>query len=880
MTPGYLAYLDAFARAYPLRAELAFQECTTTLTASLDKHDKHELRSKLCRELSNRGRGRSHDLIGALVTDAWIGDNDARSVHLASHVQRWAKRMLQPVGRGVSVRAHNGDGGRESHHARAVLAWRWASLMVPRALLVGAVVGDARGANVALATPRLEAALRDAPWAELHIHAGASVDFDSWWVEHLARPEREKAAKHKVLGADAHSALRVAALLRIVLHGCMERGLGVCELLAWLRKGAASPDQTAFDAIEGVLYEAEQGCIVDNGLSTHVDSLARALNLNRVGWEAARLDMQDGDELLAEVTLVRRYYASPNHKASLPINKLFWQYQRLRQAFFSRLVPEPRIGGLAEFKEHYGRIDDLATPRTPILVRAWDVERHGINLHALEVRPAMPRARRYASAASWAKGAIQVIGKVQMAGGTVPEMGIILSFLKRPHCDGIGGSEQGQQGVRYGDYIHALQVQSRSMVELFEKVPALLTIVRGIDMASHELQAPSWVMAPFLRQIREASCHAAAAMAEGTYEGIPTMRVTAHAGEDFHGPMDGIRRIDELLTSGTLRDGDRIGHGLALGLNVRSYHHPFHEPREERLFDLLWEIELAERGKLTVSGSRLLKTKRRVQDLLGEHYAKLGYEKVYELPRQLLDEERLKIAGVYAPIAKPFEEPLKYYLTDPDFLAWGRLPVLVTYGEDDFEVAEQAQRVVRAEVARREIVVEANPTSNLILADLDALTDHPMMTLAPLNPALGDEDRVAVAICDDDPISFASCLSDEVAYTYAALREQSGASSEQALAWIERARELGMRARFTVPESRSLERMKGLLDELELRWPNAGVKNTGSPVSVCCPHGCGNKSAHRVGATSSGTSPFQCSNCRRWFQIVYSHGQIESVERG
>lgn len=47
----------------------------------------------------------------------------------------------------------------------------------------------------------------------------------------------------------------------------------------------------------------------------------------------------------------------------------------------------------------------------------------------------------------------------------------------------------------------------------------------------------------------------------------PTLRATVHAGEDFTRLAEGIRRMHESVEFGLLRMGDRIGHGVALGVD-------------------------------------------------------------------------------------------------------------------------------------------------------------------------------------------------------------------------------------------------------------------------------------------------------------------------
>lgn len=89
-------------------------------------------------------------------------------------------------------------------------------------------------------------------------------------------------------------------------------------------------------------------------------------------------------------------------------------------------------------------------------------------------------------------------------------------------------------------------------------------LVRGYDVAGNENELPIEVFAPVLRVLR-ASKHPA-----GMWSSIrlPRPFITVHAGEDYSHLLSGLRAIDEAVEFCQLREGDRIGHGLALGIDV------------------------------------------------------------------------------------------------------------------------------------------------------------------------------------------------------------------------------------------------------------------------------------------------------------------------
>lgn len=139
------------------------------------------------------------------------------------------------------------------------------------------------------------------------------------------------------------------------------------------------------------------------------------------------------------------------------------------------------------------------------------------------------------------------------------------------------------------------------------------------------------------------------------------------------------------------------------------------------------------------------------------------------------------------------------YLTDTGVFLRGQSPVEVRADKGDIQALRQAQRFLRCLLARLDITVEANPSSNLLIGDLE-MQQHPIFRLQPLPGQEGEEPPVLVALGDDDPVTFASCLPDEYSHLFYALLRQ-GLSAQRAQEWLERVRRNGLRARFSLPES-------------------------------------------------------------------------------
>lgn len=115
---------------------------------------------------------------------------------------------------------------------------------------------------------------------------------------------------------------------------------------------------------------------------------------------------------------------------------------------------------------------------------------------------------------------------------------------------------------------------------------------------------------------------------------------------------------------------------------------------------------------------------------------------------------------------------------------------------------------LRKKVCELGLVVEVNPTSNLLIGNLADLTHHPLWRL---NPPTGQGDAPPVAICigSDDPLTFATGLPEEYQLLHDSLT-LSGLSYEQASQWLDRVRSVGLDTRFTL-------RLEEDYDPVELR---------------------------------------------------------------
>lgn len=142
--------------------------------------------------------------------------------------------------------------------------------------------------------------------------------------------------------------------------------------------------------------------------------------------------------------------------------------------------------------------------------------------------------------------------------------------------------------------------------------------LRGLDVAGDENVTRIELFAPILRWLR------AGLMSRPDGERASGgFHLSIHAGEDYAHPLSGIRHIDETVRFCNMRSGDRLGHALALGIDMAIWTDRQGDmvlPVDEHLDNLVWAwhyaCELS--GKLPLAANILPRLERRIARLAQE----------------------------------------------------------------------------------------------------------------------------------------------------------------------------------------------------------------------------------------------------------------------
>ena len=795
-------------------------------------------------------------------------------IPLGRYLRRLAEQYLDRLGRPVDVSAPRI--GNEGPSPPARLRWSWLCRALPPDLLRAArSIAPADESPFSL-SPAIDRLLRENGYAETHLHLGAAADFSLLWANFMRALAEEEVGEASLESSGAcfdegrafAKWILWAAVVRLVLAEWLfgadrirqHSGLPDFTTGTWRRRmgGGMTND------VLRLISEFERGRPGTRPLSfargrAIYRLLIRPLPFGRNGGAGQRLlrvrnkpsreKVFENDPLARVVGWQRESGSSPEtrfveeslrhlerNEDDADFARLFWQVVRVRCLLYRHLAQRPMTPGLQWFVRFFSRIKPVRGELPPaVLMQAairWGGG--GCGLRSLEVRVGTKASQSYYR---------KILQAVNDAGRDAAqiETGAVFHFSRDrgggwregvPNAHGLDRSYPGvppdrglrirrevgnPSGFRFARFYMEKRRHAQALVSVLRGFPRALRTLRGIDLCTDEAGVPMWVMAPLVRWVRESGRAAAATLRDRGIADIPPPRATIHAGEDFVHLLTGLRRLDDAIRHLGLEEGDRIGHGMALGLDPTTWFERVGrvvQTREERLFDLVWEWDFyANRGADVGGGGRLPYLTATITQLAREMFGKTcALDELVHFVRLLHCERELQAAGF--PDRPGRRSPgavsssgdgdwprtlLREYLRSTEVWRAGRVLETMRLRElpHELDALRTLQGALRKEVGTRGLTVEVNPSSNLLIGDLGRIDEHPIWRLRPVQP-IDDIPPLSVCIGSDDPLTFATTLPHEYQLLFDTI-VLSGGSHEDALGWLELARAAGMRARFTLP---------------------------------------------------------------------------------
>ena len=812
---------------------------------------------RLWRQLESTRREVLHgfmlDDLQSLRDEVLYSGHPEADIPLERLLRRHGEDCLREAGDDAVLTLRQDDGRMHDH---SLQRWMWLTWSVPGDLLLAAAFPEPGPTRVRELDPLLCNRLGDCGYAQTHVHVGAEMTFGQLWVACQAAIAQPRFARDAMAspgavfddGRDFAAWLICGAIVRCVLgrflFGPSPRATFdafLSEVFAdYAERYGASLGWTltsAFRHLEGPAsapdahdYRWLQWCY--RGL------IGRPRNPGSLG-ELDELDPL-GRGVVSEIHFVRAAFDYLGRRdCSDRFRLLFWQVVRLRTLVFRHITQRPLIAGLNHFIRFYLRLSPLKKPLGKVMVEsALQLEGAGRGLRSLEIRTAP------AKDVSELKDELRtfVASFLRTDAPARVEFGLVLHLIKmrsrdsppdpaHPNWRNTHASpdyELNATGVRYSHIAADLLRNCHAVEGLLAQVPTAVLFLRGFDICNDELALPTWLTAPLVKQMLAA--HATASRIASSRLGVPVdgPRCTAHAGEDFRHVTEGLRRIDESLRFVGLRPGDRIGHGLALGvapLRWADASPGAWMPREERLWDLIWERACYRCGAADEPPGRLARIEREAEhhlsEVFGQRLALAEGEALYE---QLAagwgagapPTAPLNMAGFHSRGDDGERQPLlSRYLMSSEVFTRCYDTVEVCLDAQELEAVTTLQHMMRRRVARSRITVEVNPSSNVLIADLRDVAGHPMWRLRPPVPIEGAGPPVDVCVGDDDPVTFATSLPREYELLYDFLVGSPLVGESDARSWVDQVRQSGLDARFTLPlQVTTRERWHELLDAL------------------------------------------------------------------
>ena len=358
--------------------------------------------------------------------------------------------------------------------------------------------------------------------------------------------------------------------------------------------------------------------------------------------------------------------------------------------------------------------------------------------------------------------------------------------------------------------------------------------IRGIDAANSEILTRPEVFAQAFRFLRNEL------RTDAQYPN--SLGLTYHVGEDFLDAVDGLRAVDEVLTFMGFHNGDRLGHAIVLGIDVKNYYAKRHNilivPLQVLLDNVVWlyhkgrdlprfcrvrrELEiLYETTDRKVYGTD--KNSDGIRPSLWDYYQSWllrGDNPDTRLLRRndseyCSDIFRFKAGNGYwhafdlnptsdSILARKNDVARKLYYDyhyNRKVKERGARTEQVSLSDELVAHIADVQEKMLCEIERQNICIECNPTSNLLIGQIEGYRHHPILRFHNhgLNLNLPPH-AISVSINTDDKGIFATSLEREYSLLALALEKEFAKEKENPprtiYEWLDQIRKMAAEQRF------------------------------------------------------------------------------------
>ena len=385
--------------------------------------------------------------------------------------------------------------------------------------------------------------------------------------------------------------------------------------------------------------------------------------------------------------------------------------------------------------------------------------------------------------------------------GEVPPTSFVVHFTRWRPAGYAPSRNPLARGTILFDIEHGFDSQLRridyetAMLQRFRALrPDLARWIVGIDVANLERHNGVELYAPYLTmlsnnlstaradrllsQIQQSPycTHWQRLMKKDLWPGpsdLPALGMTYHAGEDYQHPAEGLHAIASVLDLCRMREGDRIGHGLALGAALPGPEdggvaHAIMS-QGSALETLIW-LRSAFAATTGVSPQAIFKIEREIADLAAAVFGRLpDSTDVWQLVRLWASRDNFRLVD-RDHIGELFHNDPKlvelYHFWHGEGGRQARfklaeLPSCLFEAPEVVSGIDLVRRDLISRLVRDRIVLEINPSSNVAVGETSKFAQHPVFSI------LEHDNAIRISINCDDPGTFSTRLESE----YAAIQD-------------------------------------------------------------------------------------------------------------
>lgn len=296
--------------------------------------------------------------------------------------------------------------------------------------------------------------------------------------------------------------------------------------------------------------------------------------------------------------------------------------------------------------------------------------------------------------------------------------------------------------------------------------------------------------------------------------------ITFHVGEDFMDVVDGLRAIEEALLFLQLRKGDRLGHALAFGIDVRKYyknrnytipmslqmqldnsawmyHHlkgcnRFHNvaSKMKESFASTYDQISGNKTKPVPSidlyySSMLLRgdDPKAYRDIDSNMWQKEGIDPWSR--KALNDNEHCNKARKHVTARNLYHD----YHYDVAFKRNSNTYTEWVVSEEMIDAIEYLQSKILSDVESKGLAIECNPTSNYKIGDFERYEEHPIQIFNSIGADGSEQHAISVSINTDDKGVFSTSIEREYALiAHSMIRKFRADHAPMVYDWLDKVR--------------------------------------------------------------------------------------------